>query len=144
MSNKLIGKYKVFPITLYRLQQKKTVKLSDMLSQLKKGRSSFDFTLREGMIYPNTTDTFEGPNGMSLRPLGQNLSKFAKSYNFDFVYEISEGTQIPDDLILVHEYCDHYSLQTSIISSPEDLNNKLTMFLQKQKSLKKEDFLKLI
>ncbi len=81
---------------------------------------------------------------MSLRPLGQTLSKLAKSYNFDCVYEISEGTQIPDDLILVHEYSDHYSLQTSIISSPEDLNKKLTMFLQKQKSLKKDDFLKLV
>ncbi len=144
MSKQLIGKYKVFPITLYRLQQKKVVKLREMSSQLELGKSHFDFTLKDGMVHPNNTDKFIGPNGMSLLPLGQSLSKVAKTYNFSYIYEISAGAEIPDDLILLHEHTDHYSLQTSIICSPNDFDKRLTLFLQKQKSLSKDDFLKLV
>ncbi|KAG9249729.1 uncharacterized protein F5Z01DRAFT_631155, partial [Emericellopsis atlantica] len=63
------------------------------------------------------------------------------------VYEVPEGTALPDDLLLVHERLDHYSLQPAVSMNvtgectcfqfPHDwtnipaseLNEKITRFL---------------
>lgn len=141
----LLGKYKKFPITLYRLQQSKEAKLRDMHSQFNKGKRSFDFVLnKDGLVHPNKTNDFIGPNGMSLRPIGKPLIEIEKSYKYTHIYQIMEGAEIPEELILVHEYKDHYSLQTSVVCTPLELNNRLSNFLYKQKSLTKEEFIKLL
>lgn len=145
MSSLIKGKFKKFPITLYRLQQSKEVKLRDLTSQSSKGRRSYDFVINDdGLIYPSTTENFIGPNGMSLRPIGKSLANISKSLKYSYVYEIPEGTEIPDDLILLHEYLDHYSLQTSVKCTPLDLNYRLNSFIMKQKSLTKEEYTKIL
>lgn len=140
---RLLGKYKTFPINLYRLQQKKEVILREIDSQIKIGSKSFDFRLKEdGLIHPNETEFFFSPNGMSLRPLGPSLQNIAMTYKFKYAYEIPINTPIPENLILLHEYKDHYSLQTAIKCTHEELNDRLTNFLKKQTLMSKENFLK--
>ena len=56
------------------------------------------------------------------------------------VVMIPEGTVIPQDLILIHEHGDHYSLQTSVPILPSELNSKLTRFLKPFESFPKEDY----
>jgi len=48
------------------------------------------------------------------------------------VYAIPEGTLLPDDLILVHEHTDHYSLQPAVEMDLKDLNKKITRFLEEK------------
>jgi len=145
--SKLIGIYRnEFPVTLYRFQSAKEIKLREMISQLKKNKSSYDFTLFNGLIKPIELVNFERPNGMSLRPMGSNLKKIAKTYKYNYAYEILKGTKIPEELnlILVHEHTDHYSLQTSVECTEEDLNLRLNKFIESSKLMTKEEMLKLI
>lgn len=144
-SEKLLGRYKTFPISLYRLQQKKDVKLRDFHSQQIIGRNSYDFILKkDGLIHPNDTEFFLYPNGMSLRPIGLALKNIVKSYKFNYVYEIPKDTPVPENLVLLHEHTDHYSLQTCSKCTPEELNEALTKFLYTQKLLNKTEFLKFL
>ncbi|EFW17445.1 conserved hypothetical protein [Coccidioides posadasii str. Silveira] len=46
------------------------------------------------------------------------------------IYSARAGTQVPDDLILVHEFKDHYSLQARKEMTVDDLNTKITGFLR--------------
>ena len=141
--SKLLGRYKTFPVTLYRLQQKKEVLLRDFMTQTNLGRNSYDFRLGEdGLIHPNESEFFIFPNGMSLRPLGLTLKNVAMTYKFKYAYEIPMNTPIPENLILLHEHTDHYSLQSSIKCTPEELNDRLTKFLKKQTLMSKENFVR--
>lgn len=134
---KLLGKYtKAFPITLFRLQSRPEVKLREFIRQQQKNLPSFDFRLMtDGLVHPMTTDEFIQPNGMSLRPVGNSLEMTLKSFRGKFVYMIKEGTEIPENLILLHEHTDHYSMQTSIPCTENDLNKRLTKFLQEKSTL---------
>ncbi|KAK0701837.1 hypothetical protein B0T26DRAFT_625976, partial [Lasiosphaeria miniovina] len=54
------------------------------------------------------------PNGASMRPNSPYqyilVSRLARRSNV-VVYVVPAGTCLPDDLLLVHEHMDHYSLQ---------------------------------
>ncbi|KAG5209927.1 hypothetical protein GTR04_0951 [Trichophyton interdigitale] len=53
------------------------------------------------------------------------------------------GIGIPDDLILVHEFKDHYSLQARNAMTIEDLNAKITRFLEGSgRCLSKDEWLR--
>ncbi|RNA03808.1 hypothetical protein BpHYR1_021722 [Brachionus plicatilis] len=134
---KLLGRYtKAFPITLFRFQSRSEVKLREFIRQQQKNLPSFDFRLMsDGLIHPMTTDQFIQPNGMSLRPAGNTLETLLKSFRGKYIYMVKEGTAIPDNLVLLHEHTDHYSLQTSIQCSEKDLNENLTRFLKENASL---------
>lgn len=53
------------------------------------------------------------PNGASIRPNTSVMQKLARTVKNPHVciYCIVNGTGLPEDLILVHEFRDHYSLQ---------------------------------
>ena len=70
---KIIGRFQVTPLVLFRIGTTKQVYLREYQDQKSKGKYSYDFTLREnGLILPATGDEYIGPNGMSLRPNGNN------------------------------------------------------------------------
>jgi hypothetical protein len=128
---KLLGRYtKTFPITLFRLQPQKEVKLREFIRQQEKDLTYFDFRLmNDGLIHPQSTEYFVFPNGMSMRPTGKKLENFLKSFRGKCIYMVKEGTKIPDNLVLLHEHTDHYSLQTSVPCKEDELNERLTKFL---------------
>ncbi|KAH6684079.1 hypothetical protein B0J14DRAFT_572017 [Halenospora varia] len=51
------------------------------------------------------------------------------------VYSIPRDTPLPEELILVHEHTDHYSMQPVIEMSLDDLNQRITKFLQRSGTL---------
>jgi len=102
-----------------------------------------------------------------MRPLGETQTRLVETFKGDFViYAVNQGddthghnvlleilkildTKLPDDLILVHEHGDHYSLQPAKVMTvagkspcpdaqgkhdcsliPQDLNKRITDFLQ--------------
>ena len=96
------------------------------------GRQSFDLKIHDdGLVHPAHGETWIGPNGMSLRPATENMLHIAKNYRGNVtVYRMQEGMDMPDGLVVLHERDDHYSLQTDEPVPLEELNSKLTHFLE--------------
>ncbi|OQE40037.1 hypothetical protein PENCOP_c006G08969 [Penicillium coprophilum] len=92
----------------------------------------FDLLTTAGKVQPKALDpaTYEFPNGASMRPNSktqQNLVRTANprdGHNI-YVFAIMVGTVLPEDLILVHEFRDHYSLQARKEMTVEELNAKI-------------------
>jgi hypothetical protein len=120
------------PITLYRVQAKLPVSLRSFQDQVAKGRSSFDLTLQNGLVLPvKEGSAFEGPNGMSLRPSGANMTRILREFKgTPMVFRLHEGLLLPPGLVVFHEHTDHYSMQTDAPISLDALNAKLTELLQ--------------
>ena len=137
--------FNVFPKTLYRLQNSKKINLRAWTPEIAEALKSYDFiTHPDGLIHPISGDFFSKPNGMSLRPIGVSLMNIAKSYDFKWVYVLKEGISIPNNLVLVHEYNDHYSLQTTEPCSITDFNDRLNEFIKDQPALSSDEFKKLL
>lgn len=143
-SKTLLGNYKIVPLDLFRIGRDEKVKLRDYEVQLKKGSRSYDYVLnKDGLIHPSPLDSFIGPNGMSLRPAEINMWDVLSSFRGKCLVAILKaGTKIPDDLILLHEYGDHYSLQTTVARTPKELNTSLTNFLSSCEFITKEEYFK--
>lgn len=136
-------RYNVFPMTLYRIQPSLPVKLRDYDTQTKLGRTSFDLKLHDGLVLPTTKDTFEGPNGMSLRPDGRNFERIIRDFRGEpVIYSIIGGTATPDGLVLLYEHTDHYSLQVSRPMPLPEFNERLTEFLKLCPTMTRENYLK--
>ncbi|OAL72555.1 hypothetical protein A7D00_3557 [Trichophyton violaceum] len=86
------------------------------------------------MVQPKALNpaTYQPPNGASMRPNTPKMQQNAASLRGSSacIYKLDAGIRIPDDLILVHEFKDHYSLQARNIMTVEDLNAKITRFLE--------------
>lgn len=113
---KIIGRYtNSVPLTLFRICGKsRNIVLREYAVQRAKGSRSYDLTLGEdGLVHPAPLDgMFIGPNGASLRPAGINMWDILSSREgITNVLEIPEGVKIPEELVLLHEHGDHYSLQ---------------------------------
>ncbi|KAG5289317.1 hypothetical protein I7I48_08616 [Histoplasma ohiense] len=68
-----------------------------------------------------------------MRPNSQTLQKLARKVRGDvYIYSVPAGTQLPEHLILVHEFRDHFSLQARMEMTVEDLNAHITHFLTMQ------------
>ncbi|KAF5120365.1 hypothetical protein E5D57_013719 [Metarhizium anisopliae] len=66
------------------------------------------------------------PNGASMRPNSpyqQSLVSWRFRGSDMIVYSVPKGTGLPDDLVLVHERSDHYSLQPAV---PMTVDGKLS------------------
>ena len=131
------------PVTLYRIQPRLPVALRDFTKQQQLGRTSFDLKVQEGLVRPLVNPSkFTTPNGMSLRPVGENMLKILGAFkNETMLYRMHEGMELPSDFVLYHEHTDHYSLQTSKDISLQDFNMKLTVFLKSLPSQTKSQFL---
>jgi hypothetical protein len=134
--------YHRLPITLYRIQPKLPVGLRDFAIQQQLGRTSFDLKVHDGFVKPlSDSSKFTTPNGMSLRPVGENMLKILSAFKGEpLVYRLHEGLELPKGFIVYHEHTDHYSLQTSEDISLEKLNSKLTDFLKSMPSQTKSQF----
>ena len=142
MSSSLVSRFKRLPVTLYRLQGRLPVNLRDHAKQMAAGRQSFDLKVQDdGLVHPAMGDTWIGPNGMSLRPATNNMLHIAKNYRGNVtVYRMQEGMDMPEGLIVLHERDDHYSLQTTEPIELEELNQKMTDFLETLPSQTRDQF----
>ena len=135
---KLIGRYsKETPIELFRIQGTKRVSLREYAAQMAKNRMSFDLRQNpeSGLVEPRNGEYFEGPNGMSIRPLGPVLHEVVRTFRGGkntTIYRLPKGTPLEgEDLQLLHEHSDHYSLQCSKPMTLSALNHRMTEFMQK-------------
>jgi len=131
------------PLTIYRIQANLPVRLRDYDSQMALGRTSFDLKLHNGLVLPMPLESeFHTPNGMSLRPAGENMRQILENFRGSpRIYRFQEYMALPEGLILFHEHTDHYSLQTSVPTPLDELNQKLTMLLESLPSVTKEQWL---
>jgi len=138
-----VSRFKKLPVTLYRLQRQLPVSLRDFAVQMAAGRQSYDLKLNpdDGLVHPAKGDTFIGPNGMSLRPATESMLHIAKNYRGNVtVYRLQEGLQLPDELVVLHERDDHYSLQTAEPVTLEELNQRITALLEECPSQTRDQF----
>ena len=136
-------RYQITPVLLFRNQATRKVALRQKARQESLNRSSFDFKLHEdGKIHPTIGVKFTLPNGASCRPAGQTLTKIISRFNGNCIFVIPKGTPLPEELILIHEHTDHYSIQTAVNCSENELNERLSKFFEKMEMISKEYFQK--
>ncbi|KAL2173072.1 uncharacterized protein P884DRAFT_273585 [Thermothelomyces heterothallicus CBS 202.75] len=116
-----------FPTKLFRLSATSKTKLRDYT--LKKS-ASYDILTAQGIAQPIASVTYERPNGASMKPLSAGWFQLVQKFKGSkvVVFEIPE---VPEDLILIHEHSDHYSLQPRVSMPLDDLNKKIDAFLKK-------------
>ncbi|RDL37083.1 uncharacterized protein BP5553_04516 [Venustampulla echinocandica] len=137
----MINTFRTIPKALFRLSYGREINLRPWSLQR---QTSFDVRPdSQGLVRPKAL-TQRPPNGASMRPnttIQQNLLKRMKGQNV-VVYSVAEGVVLPNDLIIVHERGDHYSLQATVPMSVEQLSAKITTFLQRSSTvLTKEQFI---
>lgn len=139
----LVKRFQKLPITLYRIQPGLPVSLRDFDTQQAKGRESYDLKIHsDNLVHPAQGDEWIGPNGMSLRPGNDTMLNILRNWRGDTrVYRMSEGLQLPKELIVLHERDDHYSMQTTEPVHLSVLNERLTEFLESCPSQTKEQFI---
>eukprot|EP00052_Salpingoeca_macrocollata_P033836 m.9700 g.9700 ORF g.9700 m.9700 type:complete len:149 (-) comp5621_c0_seq1:86-532(-) len=136
-----VKRFTSLPITLYRIQPRFPVRLRDKAVQTAKQRTSFDLELHNGLVLPSKGDQFQGPNGMSLRPSGPAMFKVLNSFSGSpLVIELQVGLRLPSHFVLLHEHSDHYSLQTTEPVTLDQLNERMTEFLQALPAVSREEF----
>ncbi|KAI2026587.1 hypothetical protein LOZ12_006611 [Ophidiomyces ophidiicola] len=86
----------------------------------------------QGIVAGDIPAIATAPNGASLRPNTPRQRELVEDAWGDAacVYAIPAGTRLPGDLILVHEFRTHYSLQAKRKMTVEELNDTITRFLQ--------------
>ncbi|KAI5788974.1 hypothetical protein DFH27DRAFT_572932 [Peziza echinospora] len=74
---RILGYYGHYiPMELFRINFSENVALKDLCCQRERGRKSYDLFLGgDGMVHPLVGKFFRGPNGASMRPMGQNYSR---------------------------------------------------------------------
>ncbi|KAF8316765.1 hypothetical protein DL93DRAFT_2134684 [Clavulina sp. PMI_390] len=142
----LLGRYTKTPYELFRINASKKVILRDFVDQQKKGRSSYDLHVQpDGLVHPRPGDTFDGPNGASVRPNGAMMQEVVRNFRGKntTIYRILPDRELPDDLILLHEHTDHHSIQCRVPMTLKELNKKVTEFcIANGEEMTKEDFVK--
>lgn len=144
VKRELIGIHKArFPTELFRCQATRSVKLRDYA--LQKNKAQFDLVLHAGLVVPQPAGStvFRGPNGMSLRPGGNNYGEILGYTAGKKVFVIPEGCPMPDKLQLLHEDSDRYALQTTEPCSLPELEARMTAFMAKLKWITKDEYFRL-
>ncbi|KAH7389377.1 hypothetical protein DE146DRAFT_663911 [Phaeosphaeria sp. MPI-PUGE-AT-0046c] len=128
--SRFIQSFRVFPVELFRVNHGHYVRLREWTGQ----RPVYDIHTQDGYVKAKAMDptTYTPPNGASMRPDPQrNVNLIKNMRGMDIVvYSVPAGTKLPDDLILVHEFKEHYSLQPARDMHISDLDEKLTKFFQ--------------
>ena len=132
----LLGRFtRTVPVTLFRIQVGAAAKLRPEASATAAGRKSFDICCApdSNAVAPRdpAEPRFLGPNGMSLRPAGHMCGVIVGMFRGRGarVFEVRQGVSIPEELVLLHEHTDHYSLQPAVPMTLDELNAGLTRFL---------------
>lgn len=111
----LISVFTRFPKELFRVNNGRHVELRARTP----ARRTYDITLSNGRAEPKALDpaAYAAPNGASMRPNSpyqQSLVSWRFRGSDMLVYAVPEGTVLPEELLLVHERSDHYSLQPAV------------------------------
>ncbi|KAF2177148.1 hypothetical protein K469DRAFT_604466 [Zopfia rhizophila CBS 207.26] len=153
MSSTLITVFKHIPKELFRVNNGRAIILREWSLQRQR---SFDIVTKSGKVKAKALDpaTYRGkfkltlnvtPNGASMRPISAFQRNLVQSFRGQsvVVYSVPAGTPLPEDLILVHEHTDHYSLQAAEgMSLTGKLNGKITSFLESYgTAMSKEEWL---
>lgn len=141
-AKQLVRKFTILPKTLYRIQARLPVKLRDYDTQMAKGRASFDIKIhQDGLVHPAEGDEWIGPNGMSLRPATDTMLGILEDWKGEpTIFRLNEGLRLPDNLIVLHERDDHWSMQTRVPTTLESLNQTLTELLESAPRQTREQF----
>ncbi|KAF2799226.1 hypothetical protein K505DRAFT_321302 [Melanomma pulvis-pyrius CBS 109.77] len=139
MSSKFIRSFKAFPMELFRVNNGRAIRLREWSPQ----RTRYDVLTEAGSVKAKALNpaTYKAPNGASMRPNTQFKREMIQRSRGDdvVVYSIPKGTLLPEDLILVHEFKDHYSLQAARDMPLQELNNKITNFLENHGNVRDKD-----
>ncbi|KAG6128453.1 hypothetical protein E4U12_005226 [Claviceps purpurea] len=109
----LIAVFRKFPKEIHRVNNGPSVELRAWSPY----RRSYDIVAKQhGLVEAKALDppTYVAPNGASMGPNSvyqQSLVSWRFRGSDVIVYSVPKGTSLPDDLVLVHERTDHYSLQ---------------------------------
>ncbi|DAA75528.1 TPA_exp: hypothetical protein A8136_1602 [Trichophyton benhamiae CBS 112371] len=144
--SRFIKSYSVIPKELFRINNGRVVRLRAYPGP-RRPPGLFDLLTHNGMVQPKALNpaTYQPPNGASMRPNTPKMQQNAASLRGSSacIYTLDAGIRVPDDLILVHEFKDHYSLQARNIMTVEDLNAKITRFLEGSgRCLSKDEWLR--
>lgn len=134
---RLLGRHSVLPEALFRCRPNVNARIRPRLNN----EPIYDFTPRNGMYQPSPDDgIFHGPNGLSLGNLSRTWDYAANHEDWN-VYIMPAGLKLPEDLVVLHEYREHFSLQSRVPLTPEALEVRLTKFLKTLQVMTTEDFI---
>ncbi|PLB47327.1 hypothetical protein P170DRAFT_511951 [Aspergillus steynii IBT 23096] len=144
MSN-FVKSYTTIPKELFRINNGPVVRLRAYPGP-RRPPGLFDLLTYAGKVKPKALSptTYKAPNGASMRPNTPKTQRLVSTLRGTSacIYSIPAGVRIPDGLILVHEFKDHYSLQAGEETTVDALNARITDFLQsKGQCLTKEEWL---
>ncbi|VUC22351.1 unnamed protein product [Clonostachys rosea] len=128
---KFIQTFTRFPKEIFRVNNG-----ADVIARVwEPGRRAYDIVANCGLVIPKALDpmTYTPPNGVSMRPNSpyqQSLVSWRFTGRDLRVFAVPQGTELPKDLILVHERSDHYSLQPATTMKLAQFNQKVTNFLK--------------
>ncbi|PGH05162.1 hypothetical protein GX51_03061 [Blastomyces parvus] len=132
LTNRFLRSFNHFPSEIFRLNFGRVVRLREHMDPIAPPIGPFDLLTEGGKVKPRALNpaTYIFPNGASMRPNSQTLQSLARKVRGDvYIYSVPAGTQLPEHLILVHEFRDHFSLQARTEMTLEDLNTRITNFL---------------
>ncbi|KAI2611995.1 hypothetical protein GGR54DRAFT_338782 [Hypoxylon sp. NC1633] len=125
----MIAVFRRFPKELFRVNNGQVIKLRVWTPK----RHLYDIVTHHELVQPKALSplSYVAPNGASMRP-NSPYQQSLVSWRFrgidTLVYSVPEGTTLPDDLLLVHERSDHYSLQPARTMTLDELNTTMTRF----------------
>ncbi|KAG8628987.1 hypothetical protein KVT40_002852 [Elsinoe batatas] len=129
--NRFLASFAIVPKTLFRTNKGSSIRLRAHPGPLRP-RGPFDLLTTSGLVKPKALDpkTYEFPNGASMRSNSPAQRRVLATFTGPdvIVYEVPKGTILPKELILVHEFRDHYSLQAAREMTVRELNDHLTVF----------------
>ncbi|KAF9876295.1 hypothetical protein CkaCkLH20_06238 [Colletotrichum karsti] len=129
-TSNLIAVFRKFPRELFRVNNGPLVKVRVWTPE----REKYDIFAEKNLVHPKALNpsTYKAPNGASMRP-NSPYQQFLVSRRYrgldTIVYSVPAGTKLPEDLVLVHERWDHYSLQPAVVMNVTELDEKITRFL---------------
>ncbi|RDW70459.1 uncharacterized protein DSM5745_07970 [Aspergillus mulundensis] len=106
--------FTTFPKEMFRVNNGTSIRLRGYPGPLRPARS-FDLLTIAGKVLPKALDpkTYAAPNGASMRPNTPRQQELVQNFSGTSIciYVVPAGTQLPSNLILVHEHADHYAIQ---------------------------------
>ncbi|EER39265.1 conserved hypothetical protein [Histoplasma capsulatum H143] len=131
LTNRFIRSFTRFPCQIFRLNFGLAVRLRPHVDPAMPPHGPFDLLMEDGKVIPRALRPATFVHGQyvlgsiddvcAARQSGQRINEGA-----------GIGTQLPEHLILVHEFRDHFSLQARMEMTVEDLNAHITHFLTMQ------------
>ncbi|ODH45117.1 hypothetical protein ACO22_00412 [Paracoccidioides brasiliensis] len=154
LTNRFLKSFIKVPDEIFRVNFGLVVRLREHLDPSRPPPGPFDLLTEAGKAKPRALDpaTYLFPNGASMRPNSRTLQNLVRRVKGDvYIYSVpagvhllgllrevttidiitcgGKGTEIPEHLILVHEFRDHFSLQARREMTVEELNTQITDFL---------------